>query len=648
MGGDRWLGFQSSSHNSQVRLVSLAASNTHTSKNTWRLKPLALHGTRSHLTGKQEIQHSIFKAKKKNQGNVSLLKHIQASNEKEDENIAKWQAGKAHVMLVNNENGGVFSNIKDNEDVNIKIKVNDELNGNTKKQLTAYSNPGKRINEDGEIVDVFIDKRLEREIDLEMQEMGKAQLSGDGSMQAKDPMDITSEDFLEENNPITPSNDSCAEGPEILADRKYIGRHEDNNMGLTPNLEKSPTSQGLSNTPQLSQERLPHTPNKLQAWEGILAGTIPVGQGAMEEGTQEDPVSKERKEHRPKHKTKPKLWTDNKLMNRSGVKLKRLEDSFIIPYGEEFLKMMMDGNSEFSVAMILRFAWNTISPTTWKHMFPEMDPTATRADVNPSSLSTVHQRRPHPLFERPIQSYFMPVLPIPAICAITYTAVSLLRLFTMSPNSYLGSWTQIKGAFFANYGFEFPYRWYIPSKESLEEICSHFNRKEIFKNGLTGLLYMHEKISTDRELRDYLFGHHLEYFNLHAFPLFMSVGKKLQCDAVDLLSALLAPCPQQETALDCLHVMLTDFAHCPQENRCLQTWKYARIYETHCFDSLDTSKCRRLVAVLAHLVKLCQTVGRYDEDVLHISALERLSAEELSDCKQRAEMIHAALERKKG
>ncbi|KAJ0970567.1 hypothetical protein J5N97_018526 [Dioscorea zingiberensis] len=272
---------------SQVRLVSLAASNTHTSKNTWRPKPLALHGTRSHLTG-----HSIFKAKKENQGHVSLLKHIQASNEKEDENIAKWQAGKAHVMLVNNENGGVFSNIKDNEDVNIKIKVNDELNGNTKKQLTAYSNPGKRINEDGEIVDDFIDKRLEREIDMEMQEMGKAQLSGDGSMHAKDPMDITSEDFSEENNPITPSNDSCAEGPEILADRKYIGRHEDNNMGLTPNLEKSPTSQGLSNTPQLSQERLPHTPNKLQAWEGILAGTIPVGQGAMEEGTLEGPHKK--------------------------------------------------------------------------------------------------------------------------------------------------------------------------------------------------------------------------------------------------------------------------------------------------------------------------------------------------------------------
>ncbi|KAJ0960304.1 hypothetical protein J5N97_001875 [Dioscorea zingiberensis] len=188
---------------SQVRLVSLAASNTYTSKNTWRPKPLALHGTRSHLTG-----HSIFKAKKENQGHVSLLKHIQASNEKEDENIAKWQAGKAHVMLVNNENGGVFSNIKDNEDVNIKIKVNDELNGNTKKQLTAYSNPGKRINEDGEIVDDFIDKRLEREIDMEMQEMGKAQLSVDGSMQAKDPVDITSEDVSEGTNLITPSNDS--------------------------------------------------------------------------------------------------------------------------------------------------------------------------------------------------------------------------------------------------------------------------------------------------------------------------------------------------------------------------------------------------------------------------------------------------------
>ncbi|KAJ0960657.1 hypothetical protein J5N97_001446 [Dioscorea zingiberensis] len=298
------------------------------------------------------------------------------------------------------------------------------------------------------------------------------------------------------------------------------------------------------------------------------------------------------------------MWTDNKLMNRSGVKLKRLEDSFIIPYGEEFLKMMMDGNSEFSVAMILRFAWNTISPTTWKHMFPETDPTATRADVNPSSLSTVHQRRPHPLLERPIQSYFMPVLPIPAICAITYTAMSLLRLFTMSPNSYLRSWTQIKGAFFANYGFEFPYRWYIPSKESLEEICSHFNRKEIFKNGLTGLLHMHEKISTDR---------------------------------IEGLLVWAPPGIFQSTCIPSVY-----------ECRCLQTWKYARIYETHCFDSLDTSKCRRLVAVLAHLVKLCQTVGRYDEDVLHISALERLSAEELSDCKQRAEMIHAALERKKG
>ncbi|KAJ0963734.1 hypothetical protein J5N97_028856 [Dioscorea zingiberensis] len=342
------------------------------------------------------------------------------------------------------------------------------------------------------------------------------------------------------------------------------------------------------------------------------------------------------------------LWTDYKLMRRSGVQLRRLEFSLLFSHGEEFLRMIMNGNSENSensLALILLFAWNFICPTTMGHMFPKIDPTATDNDV---PFIAKGREQFDPQWNASIHLYSISDPAFQAVCATTYTAMSLLRLFTMTPNSYLCSWTQIKDKFFASYGFEFPYRWYIPSKESLEEICSNFKRNKIFKNGLTGLLYMHEKISIDRELRDYLFGHYLECFNLHAFPLFMSVGKKLQCDAVNLLSALLTSCPQQETALDCLQVILTDFVYCPQENRCLQTWKYARIFEPDCFHSLKTWKCMRLVAVLAHLVKLCQTVCRYDGDVLHISALKSLSAEELSDCKQKAEMIHAALKERKG
>ncbi|KAJ0960656.1 hypothetical protein J5N97_001445 [Dioscorea zingiberensis] len=241
------------------------------------------------------------------------------------------------------------------------------------------------------------------------------------------------------------------------------------------------------------------------------------------------------------------LWTDNKLMNRSGVQLRRLESSLLFAHSEEFVRMIMNGNSEnpeYSAELILLLAWNIISPTTGAHMFPKIDPTATDNDVS-CILYYFH----------PQWNAYIPLClsdpAFQAICATTYTAMSLLRLFTKWPKSYIRSWNEIKDKFSASYGFEFPYRWYRPSKESLVGICLHFKSNIILKNGLTGILYMHEKSPMDRELRDYLFGHHLECFNLHAFPLFMSVGKN--CNAMLLIYSplLLTACPQQETALDC-------------------------------------------------------------------------------------------------
>ncbi|KAF5206003.1 hypothetical protein FRX31_004415 [Thalictrum thalictroides] len=300
-------------------------------------------------------------------------------------------------------------------------------------------------------------------------------------------------------------------------------------------------------------------------------------------------------------------WDDTMLCGKKAVRFYTMTNTDIVELGSRVLTDIMQSVTDETVGAVVLIAWNLRNPADLtQSIFPNYSPCASLEDVEYYSLS-----REVPIYNPRVRGTLTFPMSIPAAAAsICYVCASLLRLFTKPVNNYLNAIPYIISTFSDFYQFAFPLAWYNPPKDSLEAMSFKFRSNPIFKYGMAGMLYLHNEIPIAQGLRTTLYEQHLSCTGMHAYTLFVGIQKAFGVTVEDI------------------------------ENRKRMTWKYARIFDSAFFKSIQTKNCSNLVYFLAYLSVL---TGIQDESVLQISHLANVSEPNKQHLHHDAQVIYNSL-----
>ncbi|CAI5383840.1 N putative capsid protein [Monoclea gottschei varicosa-like virus] len=311
------------------------------------------------------------------------------------------------------------------------------------------------------------------------------------------------------------------------------------------------------------------------------------------------------------------IWTDDELLNRPSITLKKFSSTAIRPVIKFLLNALAGGVSERAIGSILLISWNMIN-VDGDGVFPVDPEGGSPEDVDLKDLNT---HVSYPVVSQGMD--FSKVDDTTFHQAGSYLAASLLKLFTKEPRSWTKAYDHIKNSYQKFYDIEFPLGDLIVPDSVIDHIHSHFATKDVYRNTLGYLLYHMSGVSSCQGMIRMLFGQHLANTGMHSISLFLAAAHAGKFESYVLMSALHSRLTVK--ALETIMYIGAHYLSDPPPEAEKGTWRYSRLYDEKMFLSLQTKNCRELTCILAHL---CEHFGVQGAgNILDIAVLRPLSKE---------------------
>lgn len=340
-------------------------------------------------------------------------------------------------------------------------------------------------------------------------------------------------------------------------------------------------------------------------------------------------------------------WPDNKLENLRGISLSILEsDKEVRKLGKEMMMELQSRMTAQTIGKLFQVAFN-LKTSAGTHAFGDGAPSDIEigvgyveiSDLSTFTLSTGNEGN---IFS---ESPSNPTEDVDFQCAVSYSfiAASYLRLFTKAPENYKKIQEHLKNRFSNFYSFEIALKDFAPSATAVKQIHLQFSNNQVFKDTMYRMLY-HGAACTDGEnLKEFLYGLHLEYTGLAAYTLFTRCTEFLRVDNITLLNALDGSGFTEQ--LDAIQIIYNDFIGNSDLTHAKGMWKYARIFDRSFLSGLQPKNCAEFLAMLAHT--LHEKAPGQNGRILEMKALEDLSPATMTLAKNRAVMLIRVIEHNK-
>ncbi|CAH9119627.1 unnamed protein product [Cuscuta europaea] len=292
-----------------------------------------------------------------------------------------------------------------------------------------------------------------------------------------------------------------------------------------------------------------------------------------------------------------KDFPDNKYLDEEGVFVQRKDLAELCEIGRQTIPMFSTGFNTEGVVALFTLAYNLRIPHTEGegYIFEEMSPEVAAMDADGATLINVQYSGAHTemccgLSNNPDRDAIF----------YCYLAASTLRLFTKSPENYIGAWTNILQRFCGFYGFSPPITPIPPTQQAMAGLHSAFSSDYRMKMTLYKLLYHTQNDMKHEGLRRFLYEIHLANSGLHAVGIFANLCISLGMNSKHILQTMYTP--EFERQIDAL----SDFVRMMTtkgEGYDKRMWRFGRVFNENFMSTLQTKACPKFVYILACMLK---------------------------------------------
>nr|DAZ90759.1 TPA_asm: nucleocapsid protein [Melilotus virus 1_Off] len=225
-----------------------------------------------------------------------------------------------------------------------------------------------------------------------------------------------------------------------------------------------------------------------------------------------------------------------------------------------------------------------------------------------------------------------------ALNAYCFVAASYFRLFTRDASNYAPAGAKIASTFYSMYKQEFLIENFHPGLPVIEAVKLYMGSHDLMKNTFYNMLYSGDVNPHGREIKAFLYRTHVKYTGLHCFTLFTRVADAYKLSGNELANHL--NIRKFATELSNIKMLINNCSRCEKGETPKIMWKYARIFDTRFFSTLQTKNCKEFVATLGFMLQGGQG-GRENEDVMRIAQIQKLSQNDLNHCSSLADAARA-------
>ncbi|CAH9088935.1 unnamed protein product [Cuscuta epithymum] len=290
-------------------------------------------------------------------------------------------------------------------------------------------------------------------------------------------------------------------------------------------------------------------------------------------------------------------FPDDKYIRAEGYFIFRTDINHLCLIGRQVIPMLSSGFNTEGVIGLLLLAYNLRVPRTngEEFVFEELDPHFSVRDVAGETVVSVQYSGAETgICCRESGN------PINDAIFYCYLAASTLRLFTRSPENYIGAWTNIIARFSGFYGFTPPVHPLAPTQLALSGLHSAFSSDNRMRMTLYKIIYSTGPSPKCEGLRRFLYENYLANTGLHAVGIFAQLCASLGVETELMLQVWSTrEFSRQIGALSEFVKMMTNREN--GYNR--KMWRYGRIFNENFMSTLQTKSCPKFVYILASMLK---------------------------------------------
>ncbi|DAF42365.1 N [Melampyrum roseum virus 1] len=291
-------------------------------------------------------------------------------------------------------------------------------------------------------------------------------------------------------------------------------------------------------------------------------------------------------------------FNDDKMLQMPGIIMNELESQDVIMIGRAVIPMIATGFTRSGAAHLFTLAYNLMAPTG---EYTE------KIFSGATALESPGDKKANEFTENPMVSVgvYEPLTgggqPEIESAVYSYIAMSLMRLFTKSPDNYVSAWTRIIEGYQKFHNDTISFNLPTPTNTAIKSLSDWFGIEPRAKQTLYRLLYMANDNDMYRGFKRFLFEIHLAHTGMHLASFFVNICKVLNCSSAVLLQVLNVR--EYKRQIDCLVAILKILkTQDPVTRR--NMWKYGRIFDEAFMADIQTKSCPKLVYILGSALKM--------------------------------------------